>query len=793
MKIKLLLFLFLIYSDLFAQQAKITGNIIDGATNQIIPYANAVLTSKSDSTFFMGTISNEKGRFTIEAVKPGKYNLEISFIGYQPALIENILIQPGIRDIGTISLKVMTQDLADVNIVAVKSPISYSVDRKVIDAGSFPGADVAMDLLENVPSLQVDFEGNLTYRGDGTFQVFINGHPDPNGVEKLKTIPAEKIDKIEVITNPSAKYDAEGTAGIIHVILKKNRLQGYAISASVKADTRKSGELLFSIDKSGEKSGWYVNLHLAKYVWGKGEYSQVQVIKQDSLSYKNTLDYKNDDGGNRSSIELGFNFDISDKDKIDFSGYLDLAKQTEFHDKTGNNSELTLNLNDANVDTVLYNYASNYDLFYQYAGGNLSYEHAFNKKRTHLLSSYIDVFAYLRTLEEKQIDTREFESYSDRIGFIGTEQNEVVIEGNISYAMPLGDSASFETGAEINTDHIPKVTSVSGTFDSEDNITPFPDEPLNQSVDFIQNIYAGFITFKSQWGKFTGQLGGRVEFTDRTSDYQYEKANGEIELTPGRNKFTDFFPTLHLTYNLSESHQLALSYSRRISRPNYWSLIPLRQYGDPFSYYTGNAELLPAYSNAFEFSYMKSWDKDFLGFEIFARTTNNVTQNFTRSDTANILFYTPENVGNSISIGGEIMSGVNIFPWWNLNVSVSFYSYNLDVAIDDVTEKQSQFQSTGRLNNTFLLPANFSIKWSVNYNSPSITAQSQTEGYIYSNLAIKKGFKDDVWVITLAGTNIFNSLKYNTTTQSENFNLVSKRITTPYVSLKVAYLFSNQE
>jgi outer membrane receptor protein involved in Fe transport len=783
----------LIHSELIAQQAEITGKIIDGATNQIVPFANAVLTSKSDSTFFMGTVSDEKGRFTIEAIKPGKYNLELSLIGYQPALLENILLQSGIRDIGPVSLKVMTQNLDDVNIVAIKSPISYSVDRKVIDAGSFPGADVAMDLLENVPSLQVDFEGNLTYRGDGTFQVFINGHPDPNGVEKLKTIPAEKIDKIEIITNPSAKYDAEGTAGIIHVILKKNRLQGYAISTSVKADTRKSGEILFSIDKSGVKSGWYINLHLAKNVWVKGKYSQVQIIKQDSLSYKNTLEYKNKDGGNRSSIEVGFNYDITGKDKIDFSGYVNLAKQTEFYDKTGNNSELVLNLNDANIDSVLYNYKSNYDLFYQYAGGNLSYEHAFNKKRTHLLSSYIDVFAYLRTLEEKQIDSKEFESYTERVGFVGTEQNEVMIEGNISYAMPLSDSASFETGIEINTDHIPKVTSVSGTFNAEDNITPFPDEPLNQSVNFKQNIYAGFITFKSEWVKFALQLGGRVEFTDRTSDYQYETTSGKIEMTPGRNKFTDFFPTAHLTYNLSESHQLALSYSRRISRPGYWSLIPLKQYSDPFSYYTGNANLLPAYSNAIEFSYMKSWDKDFLGFEIFTRTTNNVTQNYTRRDTANILYYTPENVGNSISIGAEVMSGVNIFPWWNLNVSVSLYSYNLDVSIDGLIEKQSQLQSTGRLNNTFLLPVNFSIKWDVNYNGPSISAQSRTEDYFYSNLAVKKSFKDDLWVITLAGNNIFNSLKFSTTTKSINFYLVSKRITTPYVSLKVAYLFSNQK
>lgn len=285
----------------------------------------------------------------------------------------------------------------------------------------------------------------------------------------------------------------------------------------------------------------------------------------------------------------------------------------------------------------------------------------------------------------------------------------------------------------------------------------------------------------------------RVEHTSRKSDYSYEPENGERVVTPERNDFTNFFPGFHVIYNFSDKHNLTASYSQRINRPDYWSLIPLSQYSSPYSYYKGNGALLPAYSDAYEMGYMKSWDNDFITFEAFARRTRNVIQSFSRTDTINILVSTPENVGDSWSIGTELMAGVDIFSWWNANISTSLYSYQLYIYIDEINKTEYQFRTDSRLNNTFLLPKSFTLKLDFRYNSPYISAQERRDGYFYSNIALKKGIKDNMWMVTLACSNIFNSRKYTKISAGAGFFTEKDIIIEPYASLRISYSFDNQK
>lgn len=776
-----------------AQQSLLKGKVLDNTTKEPISYANISLTSYADSSFLSGAISNEKGTFKIEDYQPGKYKLKVSFIGYQLFSIDSLELNEGTSDIGNVELEVFTENLHEIDVKAEKQGVNYTVDRKVIDAGSFPDADVAMDLLENVTSLEVDFDGNLTYRGDGTFKVYINGRPTTNGENKLRQLPTSQIDKIEVITNPSARYDSEGTAGIIHVILKKNKLEGYAISASAKIGTRMSADLNFSIDKKGKKGGWYINGNVGSYVWGESSIEQHQVIESDSNIYENNIYRHLKYGGVSEYLEVGFNLDLSDKDYLDFSAHINPFKQTEFQYSDGNYSELTYDLDNKLEESLYYTNESRNDLFYQFAGASLSYEHAFNKKRTHLLAAYVTFSTYLRNFEEKLIETKDYTSYIERSGYVAGESNETTFDSEITYSVPFSEIVGLEAGGKISTDHIPEITSTSGTFDDQGNLTPFPEEPINQQVVFTQDIYAGFITLKSEWEKFAFKLGGRVEYTDRISDYKYQDVNGNDVVEPGRTDFTDFFPTAHFTFNLTKDNQLTLSYSRRIERPRYWKLVPLKQYYSPFAYSTGNADLLPSYSDAFELGYKKSWAKDFVGFELFARKTSQVMQTYTRTDTLNILFYKPENVGNSTSIGAELMAGVDLWPWWNVNFSSSFFFYQLDVDVDyDITTKD-QFRVNARLNNTFNLPLAFTFKWDVRYNSPRVTAQAEYDGYIYSNVAMKKGFNDNSWNLTLAFSNLFTGVRYYSVSQGDGFEVETTTVNEPYATIKVAYLFNKQE
>lgn len=788
------LFLFvLLLSVLQGQNLAVKGKIIDKASNDPIEYANIQLNLKHDSSFLSGAISNEKGLFKIDQLEPGIYSLKISFVGYQSILIEDVNLASGTINLGDIGIELMNQDIDEVSISASKSPVSYKVDRKVIDANSFPSADVAIDLLENVPSLQLDYDGRLTYRGDGTFKVYINGRPVTNGEEKLRQMPAALVDKIEIVTNPSARYDSEGTAGIIHVILKKNKLEGYAISSSLTAGTRNNVDWLFSIDKKGKKGGWYVNGNIGKYIWGETRINQQQTIKSNNNTYLNNFSKNKNWGGFSQYLEVGFNYDITEKDNIDFSGHINPFKQTEFQFSEGSYNELSYDENGELIGSEFYDNTSEDDLYYQYTGATLSYEHAFNKKRSHLLSAYVTFSTYLRDLEETMIDTKDYQTYIEKQGYVSREKNETTVESELSYLVPFSESIGLEAGFKISTDHIPEITSVSGTFDDNGDITPFQNEPINQEVYFTQDIYAGFITFQSEWKKLALQLGGRVEYTDRTADYKYMDHNGDEVFVPGNTNFTDFFPSAHLTYSQSESNQYTISYSRRIERPRYFRLVPIKKYYSPFSYSVGNGALLPSYSNSFDLGYRKSWDKDFVGVEVFARTTSQVIQSYTRTDTLNILYYIPENVGNSISVGTELMAGIDIFSWWNLNVSTSIFYYKLDVDIDQQYYTDNQFRSSARLNNTFKLPKSFTLKWGFRYNSPRITAQSKHDGYFYSDISMKKGFKDNNWTVLISFSNLFTGITYHTVTSGNDFTVETTTVSEPYAQIKVTYLLNNQK
>jgi outer membrane receptor protein involved in Fe transport len=773
-----------------SQGCKLVGVIIDDSTGSPLPYGNVIITSPSDSSIFLGAVANSNGSFVIDKISPGKYNVAISFIGYQTVKLDNLIIQKGIIDIGEIRMNIFTENLEAVTIRAIAPPVSYFVDRKVIDANSFPEAIIAMDLLENVPSVQVDINGELTYRGNGTFKVFINGHPVANGVEKLKQVPANTIKRIEIITNPSAKYDAEGTAGIIQIILKKRRLPGFAISANSSATTLGSYDFLFSIDKQLKKGGWYLNGNVGRYVFSRISYTQVQNILYEGILYETTSNLIGIDNGVSSSLELGFNYDLTNKNYVDFSAYISPLRTTNEYKSTG---EIKENTYQHQLLESNYLFDSQYKVSHRYIGFNILFEHSISDSGKKKLSSYIDLATYLHPLDEKKIVASNYGTYTKREGFIGQEYNETLFEWNLDYENQVTEKLTIESGARIEMDHIPKVTSISGIFDEQDNITPFSGEPLNQSVDFKQDVFAAYIIFRSSYKKFECQLGLRSEFTDRKSNYDFEAIDGSRICLPAESQFWNWFPSFHTVYNFSESHQVAINYSRRINRPDYWKLVPLSQYDTPYSYYQGNGTLMPSYVNAFEIAHKKSWDKDFIGIEVFARNTIGLIENYSRVNSANLLVVMPENIGDSWSIGAELMSGVDIFDWWNVNISTNLYSYKLQIEIDNSNQVEKQLRSDSRISNAFYLDNEFTINFDINYRSPLITAQSRREGYFYSSVGVKKGFMENKLHFIVTFSNFLNSKKYSNISKGSEFRIATNFIEKPMMLMKISYYFNNQE
>ncbi len=787
-KILLLILCVFSFGVIYGQKSVLSGTIIDKHSKTPVPYANVIITSPTDSTILLGAITNDNGRYIVEKIPQGTYTISYSFIGYKTVKKENVEVKAGKNEFVICELEPTSESLDEITIKASKQAVSYRVDKKVIDAKSFPGANVAMDLLENIPSVQVDYDGKLTYRGDGTFRVFVNGKPVANGEEKLRQITTGKIERIEIITNPSAKYDAEGTAGIIQVILKRNRLEGYAVSSSAQVTTQGAYDWTTSIEKQDKKGGWYFNTQLGNHVSHILDIEEIQNIQQGNDHYKIRTDKKEKSSLFNDWFEFGLNYDITNKHYIDFSTYVNVFKNTNVKTITGKVSE---QLNE--FAEVEYGLESDWDLYYRYLGATLTYEYAFNKDRSHLFSTYFDLTTYLHPLNEEQADNKIYPAYNEKPGYKSKEHNELIFEAKITYSNEISEKSSFESGASVYFDHIPKVTSISGTYGENNELIPFPDEPIDQEIDFIQDVYSAFAVFKSSFNKFEYQIGTRSEYTFRRSDYRYKSSEGNEILVPADKEFVDFFPSLHTLYNFSDTHQLGFSYSKRIERPSYWELIPLKQYFTPYMHYTGNGNLSPSYANAFELVYKKNWDDNYFGTEVFSRNIDNVIQNYTRTDAKNMLLMTPENVGDSWSTGIEVMFGLDVIQDWNVNLSSSLFMYRLNIDIDDVDETENQLRSDHRINNTFNLFKNFTFKFDLNYKSPEIKAQSKRKGYFFSNLALRKSFLDDKWQVQIAATNISNSIRYELDENGPDFDILTNYIRRPYFSFKLTYSFNNQK
>ena len=787
--------LLVLHTTVLGQRCTLKGKIIENNSSHPLAYATISLFHLKDSTLVTGGITNSDGSFILKKIPIGIYRLKASFIGYQQVFIQPVSLQPGTRDIGTLSLRLLSQNIKAVTVKSTRAAVSYQIDRKVINPGAFPGADVAIDLLENLPSIQVDFNGNLTYRGDGTFKIYINGHPVPNGEEKLRQLSTRKIKQIEVITNPSAKYDAEGTAGIIQVILKKTRLEGYAITSSLKGSTRGEWSYDLSVDHKNKTSGWYIQTFIQKNIlrnFDKDDYAEIYSDDGKLFTTNSQTTFKR--WKNQSSVEMGLNKDLTTKDYLDISAYFYPLKSRQHTLEEGPVSEITGSVNQPG-STVNYDLHSMDKYNYQAIGATLTYDHAFNKKRSHMLSFYLTYSGYLKDLSEEQKDTRTYSDSTVREGFLYNEQNETTFDGKINYKNPLRNKFSLETGLEINTDHIPTITSVSGTFDENNEMTRFDDEPLNQKVAYLQDIFSVYFTLRKKWKKTGAQVGLRSETTYRESDYSYQNADGSTTREPDHNWFTNLFPSAHLSWNIARKKQLYLSYSRRIRRPNYWALIPVSQYASPYLYYRGNGNLKPSTTHSVELGYKKSVDRNFIALETFTRYTEKVIEIYNQPFSATQLLYSPQNTGNSFSGGAELMLGQDLFAWWNINISTSTYYYKLNINYQNDRQQKKQLKNDSRLNNTFILPAGLTLKWDLRYHSPYRSAQAKREAYWYSDMALKKTSKNKTWDATLAGHNIFSTISYHEITRDDDgaFYMNTRNKQKPFISLKIAYNFDHQK
>jgi len=759
---------------------QISGIVIDSVSKHAVEYATVALYRKKSQKPVTGSITKRNGKFYIDKIKPGRYYIKISFLGYKDKTISNIAInkEQHIVNLKKIYLQPSMQNLDEVVIDGSAPRIDYQIDKKVINVSKqiTAIAGTAVDVLENVPSVKVDIEGNVSLRGSTGFTVLIDGRPsvlDAN--DALQQIPASTIDNIEIITNPSAKYDPDGTAGIINIITKKNKLQGFSgiVNLNAGLDDKYGGDMLVNYKKRNTNIYFGVDYNLRN---NPGDvYNDRYTISNDTI-FKTLMNGTNNRERNMWGFRTGMDFNIGQNDIIGIGfryGNREMNKTTnskydewmepgEIHNIYENNDLFKMK-------GYFYLITANYQHKFKKKGHEIKFEFSYANRdfNSNVVNELTDEFG--QTVEGKK---NLEDGPSSRI------------RAKADYTLPIGENSKLEAGfqtrfsqREDNT-KLYELNIINGDYEIQ------PD--FSNLINYNRNIHALYTTYGGEKGNFGYQAGLRGEYTYRNIVSNKDSQTFNI------NRW-DIFPTLHLSYQLPKDHQLMMSYTRRIQRSRSWYLEPFITWVDAFNVRQGNSALLPEYIDSFEIGYLKKIKKsNMFSLEGYYRVTNNKVETVRSVYQENVMLKTPENVGKDYSLGVELMFSFKLTKWWDIDLMGDMYNYKVEGILYEKDFSNSSTNWSSRFNNTFMIKKRTKIQINSMYNGASVTAQGETAGYYMINAAVKQDFLDKKISAVLQVRDIFSSAKHEFTSSGPDFyNYSEYNRVSPTVMLTVSYRFNN--
>lgn len=758
----------------------IKGKIIESGSHTPLEYANVAVFSQGDSALVSGTIAGPDGSFSIGQIPPGNYYIDAKFMGYNLLRHSNLVINRSNSsvDLGALELNPASENINEVTVTGNNKAIAYEIDKKVIDPAQFPTAadGTAVDILANTPSVAVDIEGNISLRGSSSFTVLIDGRPTPfEAAEALQQIPASSIRTIEIITNPSAKFDPDGNAGIININTKKSKLNGISgmINGMGDSNGSYSGDMLLNYRVG--KFNFFVGANTANRKGG-GETESSTTTTSDTLTSQTASQGEGMRGRNSLSLKTGFDYYINDKNTLSFNINLDDRNryQKSTLDFTESNSTGYL------LESLTENESEN-------AGNELAlsldYKKTFNKPGQELTG-----FLYY-----EEGGSTEYSFYNQ---FNGQDQ---LIEGQKSweagtdrqfrvkfdYVHPFTSKNKLETGFQSRIDRDLEWNDVHWYDQLPDNYESDPSSPYYSDTKFSRDIHTVYGMYSHSFLMWGLQLGLRSEYTNRVLNYSE---------TP--DAFTvhriDFFPTAHFSFNLPHDQQLITSYTRRIERPRGFALEPFITYVDAYNVRTGNPDILPEYIDSYELGYQKQMKDGFFSAEAYFRQTNNKIEHVQSVFQQNVLMNTVANIGTDYSLGIEVMLNLKPAKWWTLNLMGNLYNYRLEGAFDDQTIETTSNNWNSRMSNTFLFGKNSRLQADLMYNSPTVSAQGKREGFMFTNIAYRQDFMKNKLSVTLGIRDVLNTAKFEFTSEGPGFSSYRKfDMKSPVVSLTLSYRINN--
>ena len=753
--------------------AQITGKVIDASTKQGMEFANISLRKTGSKEFIKGTVSDQLGTFRLDGVSNGNYVVAVSVVGYA-TFEKELTIGTGQKTINlrNILLKEDTQLLNEVQVVGQRSQMKFEIDRKVfnVDQSLATAGGSASDVLGNIPSVQVDPEGEVSLRGNSSVTVWINGKESglsaDNRAQILEQLPAESIERVEVITNPSAKYNPEGTAGIINIVLKKNRKAGYYGSLQAGVDTRGGYNAAGNVNFSSGKFESFVNVGTrVRKSEGEG-YTNRQNLDDNGnpVSYLNQL--RNDEDTRKPVIfRAGTTYHATDKDHFSFNGFglLGRGDETDWLNYTSNIPGSFTNSLRTSAEKRKMN-IGNFEIGYKRdfsEKSNLDLSASYNLVNITPESSFLQVSNYAGgtstssyQFQENVMKPRKWEFQADYVTEFG-EQNKI----------EAGYKGEFLTSKS-------KVSTYSGT--SEGNAAF--NEGLYNNFTYDQNVNALYATYSKRINRFGIQLGLRGEHT-RTNTNSLGYNQSETDHPAYKDDYFSFYPSAFLSYQLPSNNELQLNYTRRVSRPWGGQLNPFVNLTDSTNISYGNPLLLPQYSNSLELNYIKNWENHTLSASLYYRNTDNVIQRISYRD-GDIMKSTFENIAKTQSAGTELILKNNLFRMIDLTSTLNFYYNKLDgfsylpegATTPVVGEADEDFSWSARIIANVMLPWGVSLQATGDYNSRELVAQGYRKANHAIDLGLRKSFLDRKLSLTINTRDLLNSRKRETITSGSGFS-----------------------
>ncbi len=750
----------------------IIGSVIDG-NDTPIPFASIAVYSVTDSSMVTGEASNFEGKFRIP-VKAGDYYLKLSFLAYQEKMVDGVKVVDKDVDMGKITLEESAIALEAVEIEGEKSEMELKLDRRVFNVGkdlSNRGGN-AVEILDNVPSVTVDIDGNVSLRGSENVRILVDGKPSGlvgSTTDALRQLQGNLIEQVEVITNPSARYDAEGEVGIINIVLKKQKKKGVNGSFDFNVGSPANHGVAYNLNFRRKKYNLFTNFGLSYNKMRGGGTTYQRYLNEtilDSTGQATTWEVLDSErnhrrGGLSSNIQFGSDFFLNDQNTLTVSGLYKYGQNR-------NNASVIYNyLDDFGNALSVTNRSDQEKEPSQNAEAALRYKKTFDEKDR----SFTFDFKYIQRDETESATYQENSTYyvNPPAENLPIEQRSTNTEDEITflaqtdYVHPISKDGKIEAGLKASFRNIDNDFKVE---ELEENIwTVLPD--FDDRLNYVENIYAAYLMAGNKKNRFSWQAGLRVEHSDiRTELVDSEQTNDR--------KYTNFFPSAHISYELNAANSLQVSYSRRLTRPRFWFLLPFFTFSDNRNLFSGNPNLDPEYTDSYELGFLRNFEQGSFLTTAYYRYRTGVIQRILISNGDGTTRRFPINLGTQNEYGLEMNLSYEPFDWWRMNLNFN----GLRAITEGTYEGQTLFSDAltwnSRFSTKFKLPANFDLQTSFDYRAPAISPQGKRLSMYAWDAGISKDVLKNKGTISLSAKDILNSRKRRGITETDNFFSISE-------------------